>query len=121
MTSSLHRMTPRDPRPSSSLYESLLHGLRSPTRVIIVELQRRASGCMSMVHHFFGHRFELRQAADAFRAKHEDQYDEIFVETLHHLAIGSTHKSRSVGFPERASRLSTNPPPSLFLSLTGVR
>lgn len=30
---------------------------------------------MDMVHHFFGHRFELRQAADAFRAKHRDQYD----------------------------------------------
>ncbi len=30
---------------------------------------------MNMVHHFFGHRFELRQAADAFRTKHGDRYD----------------------------------------------
>jgi hypothetical protein len=47
----------------------------SPTGVTIVVLQHRESGCMNMVHHFFGHRFELRQAADAFRAKHENQYD----------------------------------------------
>lgn len=47
----------------------------SPTGVTIVVLQHRESGCMNMVHHFFGHRFELRQAADAFRAKHGDQYD----------------------------------------------
>jgi hypothetical protein len=47
----------------------------SPTGVTIVVLQHRESGCMNMVHHFFGHRFELRQAADTFRAKHGDQYD----------------------------------------------
>lgn len=47
----------------------------SPTGVTIVVLQHRESGCMNMVHHFFGHRFELRQAADAFRAKHGDRYD----------------------------------------------
>lgn len=47
----------------------------SPTGVTIVVLQHRESGCMNMVHHFFGHRFELRQAADAFRTKHGDQYD----------------------------------------------
>lgn len=47
----------------------------SPTGVTIVVLQHRESGCMNMVHHFFGHRFELRQAADAFRSKHGDQYD----------------------------------------------
>lgn len=47
----------------------------SSTGVTIVVLQHRESGCMNMVHHFFGYRFELRQAADAFRAKHGDQYD----------------------------------------------
>jgi len=41
----------------------------SPTGVTIVAAAPE-SGCMNMVHHFFGHRFELRQAADAFRAKH---------------------------------------------------
>jgi len=47
----------------------------SPTGVTVVVLQHRESGCMNMVHHFFGHRFELRQAADAFRAKHGDRYE----------------------------------------------
>jgi ubiquinone/menaquinone biosynthesis C-methylase UbiE len=47
----------------------------SPTGVTIVVLQFRESGCMNMVHHFFGHRFELRRTADAFRAKHGDRYD----------------------------------------------
>jgi hypothetical protein len=47
----------------------------SPTGVTIVVLQYRESGCMNMVHHFFGHRFELRRTADAFRAKHGDRYD----------------------------------------------
>ena len=30
---------------------------------------------MNMVHHFFGHRFELRRTADEFRAKHGDRYE----------------------------------------------
>lgn len=47
----------------------------SPTGVTIVVLQNRETGCMDMVHHFFGRRFELCQAADALRAKHPDQYD----------------------------------------------
>jgi hypothetical protein len=47
----------------------------SPTGVTIVVLQNRESGCMNMLHHFFGHRFELRQVADMFRAKHGDRYD----------------------------------------------
>jgi hypothetical protein len=47
----------------------------APTGVTIVVLQHRESGCMNMVHHFFGHRFELRRTADAFRAKHGDRYD----------------------------------------------
>jgi ubiquinone/menaquinone biosynthesis C-methylase UbiE len=47
----------------------------TPTGVTIVVLQHRESGCMNMVHHFFGHRFELRRTADAFRAKHGERYD----------------------------------------------
>jgi SAM-dependent methyltransferase len=47
----------------------------SPTGVTIVVLQHRESGCMNMVHHFFGHRFELRRTADRFRMKHGDRYE----------------------------------------------
>lgn len=47
----------------------------SPTGVTIVVLQHRESGCMNMVHHFLGHRFELRQVADTFRVKHGDRYE----------------------------------------------
>jgi SAM-dependent methyltransferase len=47
----------------------------SSTGVTIVVLQHRESGCMNMVHHFFGHRFELRRLADEFRAKHGDRYE----------------------------------------------
>ena len=47
----------------------------SPTGVTIVVLQHRESGCMNMVHHFFGHRFELRRNADAFQAKYGDRYE----------------------------------------------
>ena len=47
----------------------------SPTGVTIVVLQHRESGCMNMVHHFLGHRFELRRTADIFRTKHGDRYE----------------------------------------------
>jgi SAM-dependent methyltransferase len=47
----------------------------SPTGITIVVLQHRESGCMNMVHHFFGHRFELCRIADEFRAKHGDRYE----------------------------------------------
>jgi hypothetical protein len=47
----------------------------APTGVTIVVLQHCESGCMHMVRHFFGHRFELRQVAEAFRAKHGDRYE----------------------------------------------
>jgi hypothetical protein len=30
---------------------------------------RRDTACMAMVDHFFGHRFDLKQLAGAFRAK----------------------------------------------------
>jgi hypothetical protein len=51
----------------------------SPTGVTIVVLQHRESGCMNMVNHFFGHRFELRRTADTFRTKHGNQYDVVTV------------------------------------------
>lgn len=47
----------------------------SPAGVTIVVLQHRESGCMNMLHHFLGHRFELRRTADQFRLKHGDRYD----------------------------------------------
>jgi ubiquinone/menaquinone biosynthesis C-methylase UbiE len=46
----------------------------APTGVTVLVLQHRESGCMNMLHHFFGHRFELRQTVEAFRAKHGDRY-----------------------------------------------
>jgi SAM-dependent methyltransferase len=47
----------------------------SPTGVTVVVLQHRESGCMNMVHHFFGHRFELGRAAEMFRLKHGHRYE----------------------------------------------
>ncbi|HTL63217.1 MAG TPA: class I SAM-dependent methyltransferase [Nitrospira sp.] len=47
----------------------------SPTGVTVVVLQHRESGCMNMVHHFFGHRFELGRAADLFRLEHGNRYE----------------------------------------------
>lgn len=46
-----------------------------PTGVTILVLQYRESGCMNMVNHFFGHRFELRQTVEAFRANHGNRYE----------------------------------------------
>ena len=46
-----------------------------PIGVTILVLQYRESGCMNMVHHFFGHRFELRQTVEAFRTKHGTRYE----------------------------------------------
>lgn len=47
----------------------------APGGVTVLVLQHRESGCMNMLHHFFGHRFELRQTMEAFRAKHGDRYE----------------------------------------------
>ena len=47
----------------------------SPTGVTVVVLQNRGTACMTMLEHFFGHRFDLGALADAFRAKHGDRYD----------------------------------------------
>lgn len=47
----------------------------SPTGVTAVILQNRETGCMNMVHHFFNHRFELRQVAELFQEKYRDRYE----------------------------------------------
>jgi ubiquinone/menaquinone biosynthesis C-methylase UbiE len=47
----------------------------TPNGVTVIVLQHRESGCMNMLHHFFGHRFELRQTMETFRAKHGDRYE----------------------------------------------
>lgn len=61
--------------------------VESPTGVTVVILQHRETGCMNMVHHFFGHRFELRRTADNFLAKHGDRYD--VVTMLDHAHVGT--------------------------------
>lgn len=47
----------------------------SPTGVTVVVLQNRGTACMTMLEHFFGHRFDLGGLADAFRADHGDRYN----------------------------------------------
>lgn len=47
----------------------------SPTGTTVVVLQNRSTDCMTMLEHFFGHRFDLGALADTFRAKHGDRYD----------------------------------------------
>ncbi|MCE3224641.1 MAG: uncharacterized protein K0S58_2821 [Nitrospira sp.] len=47
----------------------------SPTGVAVVILQNRGTDCMTMLEHFFGHRFDLGRLAEAFRDTHGDHYD----------------------------------------------
>ena len=47
----------------------------APGGVTVLVLQHRESGCMNMLHHFFGHRFELRQTMETFRTKHGGRYE----------------------------------------------
>ena len=47
----------------------------SPTGATVVVVQNRDTACMAMLDHFFGHRFDLQQLAQAFREKHGDRYD----------------------------------------------
>ena len=47
----------------------------SPTGITVVVLQNRGTDCMTMLDHFFGHRFDLGELADSFRAKHGDRYE----------------------------------------------
>jgi hypothetical protein len=47
----------------------------SSTGVTVVVLQNRGTACMTMLEHFFGHRFDLGELADTFHAKHGDRYD----------------------------------------------
>ena len=68
----------------------------APTGVTIVVLQHRESGCMNMVHHFFGYRFELRRAAEAFRAKHGDRYDVVTTLDPAHVETPDLEKAYAV-------------------------
>jgi hypothetical protein len=68
----------------------------SPTGVTIVVLQHRESGCMDMVHHFFGHRFELRRTADAFCAKHGDRYELVTTRDPAHVETPDLSKACAV-------------------------
>jgi hypothetical protein len=47
----------------------------SPTGITVVVLQNRGTACMTMLEYFFGHRFDLSELADTFRARHGDRYD----------------------------------------------
>jgi hypothetical protein len=47
----------------------------SPTGTTVVVLQNRSTDCMTMLEHFFGHRFDLGGLADAFRARYGDRYE----------------------------------------------
>ena len=68
----------------------------APTGITIVVLQHCESGCMNMVHHFFGHRFELRRAAEAFRAKHGDRYDVVMTLDPAHVETPDLDKAYAV-------------------------
>ena len=47
----------------------------SPNGVAVIVVQNHNTDCMIMLDHFFGHRFDLHQLAQAFREKHGDRYD----------------------------------------------
>ena len=51
---------------------------------------------MNMVHHFFGHRFELRRTANAFRAKHGDRYDVVTTLDPAHVQTSDLNKAYAV-------------------------
>ena len=68
----------------------------APTGITIVVLQHRESGCMNMVHHFFGHRFELRRAAEAFRANHGDRYEVVMTLDPAHVETPDLDKAYAV-------------------------
>jgi ubiquinone/menaquinone biosynthesis C-methylase UbiE len=68
----------------------------SPTGVTIVVLQHRETGCMNMLHHFFGHRFELRRIAEAFQAKHGDRYDVVTTRDPAHVETPDLSKACAV-------------------------
>jgi ubiquinone/menaquinone biosynthesis C-methylase UbiE len=68
----------------------------SPTGATIVVLQHRESGCMNMVYHFFGHRFELRRTADMFRMKHGTQYEVVTTLDPAHVVTPDLSKTYAV-------------------------
>lgn len=63
----------------------------SPPGMTVVVLQNRSTACMTMLEHFFGHRFDLSRLADTFRAKHGDRYD--VSTTLDHAHVETTEPS----------------------------
>ncbi len=63
----------------------------SPTGMTVVVLQNRSTACMTMLEHFFGHRFDLSRLADTFCAKHGDRYD--VSTTLDHAHVETTEPS----------------------------
>ena len=68
----------------------------APTGVTIVVLQNRDTACMNMLHHFFGHRFELRRTADTFRAKHGDRYEVVTALDPAHVELPDLGKAYTV-------------------------
>jgi SAM-dependent methyltransferase len=68
----------------------------SPNGVTIVVLQHRESGCMNMVHHFFGQRFELQRTAELFERKHGDRYEVVTTLDPAHVATPDLTKAYAV-------------------------
>lgn len=82
----------------------------APGGVTILVLQNRESGCMNMLHHFFGNRFELRRTMEAFRAKHGDRYEVVTAMDPAH--VETPDLARTYGVAEFMLNLldMTNPP-----------
>ena len=60
----------------------------SPSGVTVVVVQNHNTDCMTMLDHFFGHRFDLHQLAQTFREKHGNCYN--VVVTLDQAHVEST-------------------------------
>jgi hypothetical protein len=68
----------------------------SPTGVTIVVVQNQTTGCMAMLEHFFGHRFNLTALADAFRAKHQDRYEVVVTVDPAHVDVPDARSAFTV-------------------------
>lgn len=68
----------------------------APGGVTVLVLQHRESGCMNMLHHFFGHRFELRQAMETFRTKHGDRFEVTMAMEPAHVETPDLTKTKAV-------------------------
>ena len=75
----------------------------SPAGVTVVVVQNHDTACMAMLDHFFGHRFDLHQLAQAFREKHGDRYDVVI--TLDPAHVETTR----AGFGLRHRRIYAQP------------